>query len=65
MKELAGLAERYDKALAEEADLSPEKRVVAAAGKLDARKRLAAGVNSLMASNIVQTMGAMMDTVVF
>lgn len=65
VKELHNLAERYDKAVAEEAEMTPEKRVVAAAGKLDARKRLAAGVTDLMASNIVQTMGAMLDTVVF
>lgn len=65
VKELKSLAERYDKAAAEEQELSPDKRVVAGVGKMDAKKRLASGVTALMASNIVQTMGTMLDTVVF
>lgn len=36
-----------------------------AAGKMDAKKRLEGGVSQLMSANIVQCMGAMLDTVVF
>ena len=35
------------------------------AGKMDAKKRLEGGVAQLMSANIVQCMGAMLDTVVF
>ena len=42
-----------------------ERRVVARAGKMDARKRLEEGVGRLISGNIVQCMGAMLDTVVF
>jgi hypothetical protein len=52
-------------AVLEEQELSAEKRVVANVGKMDAGKRLAAGVNQLMSSNILQSMGTMMDTIVF
>ncbi|GLC39492.1 multicatalytic endopeptidase [Pleodorina starrii] len=65
VKELKGLAERYDKAVIEEQELSPEARVVAGAGKMDAKKHLAAQVSAVMASNIAQSMGTMLDTVVF
>ncbi len=52
-------------AVIEEQELSPEKRVVANVGKTDARKHLASNVNSVMASNINQALGTMLDTVVF
>eukprot|EP00198_Chlamydomonas_reinhardtii_P000088 XP_001689423.1 26S proteasome regulatory subunit [Chlamydomonas reinhardtii] len=65
IKELKGLAERYDKAVIEEQELSPEARIVAGAGKMDAKKHLAAQVSSVMATNIAQSMGTMLDTVVF
>jgi hypothetical protein len=35
------------------------------AGRMDAKKRLGDSVQDLMSSNIVQCMGAMLDTVVF
>lgn len=49
----------------EEQELSPEKRVVANVGKMDAKKHLADNVTKLMSSNIIQAMGTMLDTVVF
>jgi 26S proteasome regulatory subunit N11 len=58
-------AARYDKAVVEEQELSPEKRIVANVGKMDAKKHLAANVNTLMTNNINQAMGTMLDTVVF
>ncbi|KAK9812979.1 hypothetical protein WJX72_006767 [[Myrmecia] bisecta] len=65
VKELAELAGKYDKAVVEEVETPPEKRVVANVGKMDAKKHLEAGVQQLMAANIVQQMGTMLDTVVF
>lgn len=65
VKELQQLADRYDKAVVEEQELPPEKRVVANVGKMDAKKHIAAAVTSLMSSNINQAMGTMLDTVVF
>lgn len=65
VQELKGLAERYEKAVVEEQDLAPEKRIVANVGKMDAKKHLQNNVTSLMSSNIIQCMGTMLDTVVF
>ncbi len=56
---------RYDKAVIDEQGKSPEERVVAGAGKMDAKKHLALHVQALMSSNIGQAMGTMLDTVVF
>lgn len=65
VKELKALTDRYDKAVIEEQDMAPETRIVANVGKTDAKKHLAAGVTTLMSSNIIQCMGTMLDTVVF
>jgi 26S proteasome regulatory subunit N11 len=65
VKELKALTDRYDKAVIEEQDMAPEKRIVANVGKTDAKKHLAANVTTLMSSNIIQCMGTMLDTVVF
>ncbi|KAK4844419.1 hypothetical protein QYF36_020064 [Acer negundo] len=45
-------------------ELSPEKLVIANVGRQDARKHLEEHVSNLMSSNIVQTLEAMLDTVV-
>lgn len=63
--EMKALVGRYDEAVEAERSLAPEARAVANVGKLDAAKHLAAAVNGLMASNINQAMGTMLDTVVF
>ena len=49
----------------EEQEMTPEERIVEGAGKLDAAKHLASQVSALMASNINQSFGTMLDTVVF
>lgn len=51
------LVSRYDAAVVEEQELSPEKRIVANVGKMDAKKHLAANVTSVMSSNINQVGG--------
>lgn len=63
--EMRALAARYGEAVAEEADLPPEKRAVAGAGKMDARKHLAAAVTHMMSGNIDRALGTMLDTIVF
>ena len=49
----------------EEATLSAEKLAIVNVGRQDAKKHLEDGVSTLMADNIVQTLGAMLDAVVF
>ena len=49
----------------EEESIPLEKRVVAKAGKMDAKKRLEADADALISSNIVQCMGTMLDTIAF
>jgi hypothetical protein len=51
---MKALVSRYDAAVVEEQELSPEKRIVANVGKMDAKKHLAANVTSVMSSNINQ-----------
>lgn len=63
--EMKELVSRYDAAVVEEQELSPEKRVVANVGKMDAKKHLAANVTSVMSSNINQAMGTMLDCITF
>jgi len=65
LKELQALSERYDKAVVEEQELTQNERTVANVGKQDAKKHLEMNVTHLMSSNIVQTLGTMLDTVVF
>ncbi|KAI3431282.1 hypothetical protein D9Q98_004343 [Chlorella vulgaris] len=63
--EIQELSVKYDKAVVEEQDIPLDQRVVAKAGKMDAKKRLEDNVQQLMSANIVQCMGSMLDTIVF
>ena len=49
----------------EEAELTKRELVVKAAGRTDAKKRLSENASDLMAKNITQQLGAMLDTVCF
>lgn len=49
----------------EEDELSPEKLAIVNVGRQDAKKHLGEHVSNLISSNIVQTLGTMLDTVVF
>jgi hypothetical protein len=51
---MKALVARYDAAVVEEQELSPEARIVANVGKMDAKKHLAAAVNTAMSTNINQ-----------
>ncbi|KAG6402475.1 hypothetical protein SASPL_134670 [Salvia splendens] len=65
VQEMLNLAIKYNKSVQEEDELSPEKLAIANVGKQDAKKHLEEHVSNLMSSNIVQTLGTMLDTVVF
>jgi len=65
VQEMLDLAIKYNKAVQEEDQLSPEKLAIANVGRQDAKKHLEEHVSNLMSSNIVQTLGTMLDTVVF
>jgi len=65
VNELHDLAEKYEKAVVEEDKLSAEKLAIANVGRQDAKKHLQDHVHNLLANNIVQTLGTMLDTVVF
>ncbi|KAL2934035.1 26S proteasome non-ATPase regulatory subunit 14-like protein [Bienertia sinuspersici] len=63
--EMLSLAVKYNKAVQEEDELPPEKLAIANVGRQDAKKHLEEHVTNLMSANVVQTLGTMLDTVVF
>jgi 26S proteasome regulatory subunit N11 len=65
LEDLKGYSEKYAKEVAEEAEMTGEERIVAKVGKLDAKKNIDSTVQQLMAKNIVQCMGTVLDSVVF
>jgi len=65
LKRMAELAKNYVKSIEEEQDTPIEKRAVANVGKQDAKKHLEHNLNDLMAENIIQCLGTMLDTVAF
>mmetsp|Transcript_61234 Transcript_61234/g.133006 ORF Transcript_61234/g.133006 Transcript_61234/m.133006 type:complete len:216 (-) Transcript_61234:42-689(-) len=64
VKGMLELAKSYGQSVEEEATKTQEKFIVDNVGKIDAKKRLGEDVDRLMASNITQCLGTMMDTVV-
>ena len=65
MKEMLTLAKNYDKALEEEEKMTPEQLAIKNVGKQDPKRHLEEKVDSVMTSNIVQCLGAMLDAIVF
>lgn len=65
LERMATLSEAYAKRVAEEDTKTPEEVAIANVGKVDPKKRLEAECAALLATNIVQTAGTMLDTVVF
>tara|TARA_R110002050_G_scaffold169629_1_gene301387 strand:+ start:793 stop:981 length:189 start_codon:yes stop_codon:yes gene_type:complete len=59
------LSTKYNKAIQDEEKMDAEKLAIANVGKVDAKKHLQADVEKLMSANIVQTLGSMLDVVVF
>ncbi|XP_065843547.1 26S proteasome non-ATPase regulatory subunit 14 [Oscarella lobularis] len=65
VKEMLKLAKDYHKYVEEEEKLTPQQLAIRNVGKQDPKRHLEEKVNVLMSSNIVQCLGAMLDTVVF
>jgi len=63
--EMLQLAKNYDKALEEEEKMTPEQLAIKNVGKLDPKRHLEEKVDVLMTNNVVQCLGAMLDTIVF
>lgn len=64
-KEMLQLAKNYNKSLEDEESMTPEQLAIKNVGKQDPKRHLEEQLNGVMMSNIVQTLGAMMNTVVF
>lgn len=65
LKSLDNFAKRFNDQLGQEEKTELDKRDVAKAGKVDARKHLEELTQSMMSGNIVQAMTTMLDTIVF
>ncbi|KAF6208586.1 hypothetical protein GE061_017044 [Apolygus lucorum] len=65
VSDMLELAKNYNKALEEEEKMTPEQLAIKNVGKQDPKRHLEEKVDVLMSSNIVQCLGAMLDTVVF
>ncbi|UYV79335.1 PSMD14 [Cordylochernes scorpioides] len=63
--EMLELARAYHRSLEEEERLTPEQLAIKHVGRQDPKRHLEEHVDVLMTSNIVQCLGAMLDTVVF
>lgn len=59
------LAKSYNKLIQDEEKITKEKLAIHNVGKLDPKRHLQQDVESLMTSNIVQSLGSMLDKVVF
>lgn len=55
----------FSQALEDEEKMTPEQLAIKNVGKQDPKRHLEEKVDTLMATNIVQCLGAMLDTVVF
>lgn len=65
MQSMLDLSKSYNKMIQEEGKTSKEKLVVQNVGKIDPKKHLEQHVEELMSNNISQTLGMMLDTVIF
>jgi 26S proteasome regulatory subunit N11 len=55
----------YNNSVQEELKYSSEKLEIMNVGKIDPKRHLESDVESLMSSNVVQTLGAMVNTLLF
>mmetsp|Transcript_8642 Transcript_8642/g.12747 ORF Transcript_8642/g.12747 Transcript_8642/m.12747 type:complete len:312 (-) Transcript_8642:118-1053(-) len=65
VEKMLKLSEAYNDRVKEEESKTAEQIMVDNVGKIDPKKHLEANIADLMSSNIVQCLGAMIDTVVF
>lgn len=63
--EMVSLAKAYNKAIEEEEKLTPQQLAIKNVGKQDPKRHLEESVDSLMTSNIVQSLGSMMSNYIF
>ncbi|PRP79244.1 hypothetical protein PROFUN_13037 [Planoprotostelium fungivorum] len=63
--EMLELTKNYEKLIQEEDKLTKEKLAINHVGKMDPKRHLNQDVEKLMTSNIVQTLGSVLDSVVF
>lgn len=63
--EMVALAKAYNKAIEDEEKLTPQQLAIKNVGKQDPKRHLEESVDSLMTSNIVQSLGTMMLTHIF
>jgi len=65
LTEMLSLCTEYAKRLDEEEGKTEKEAMVESVGKIDPKKHLASKVEEIMTSNISQTLGLMLDTIVF
>ena len=65
IEQMVKLAKQYNEKVQQEKGVDPEKLAVMNVGKIDSKRRLGTSMEELMAANITQTLGTMLDTVVF
>ncbi|CAH3156900.1 unnamed protein product [Porites lobata] len=65
VKEMLELVKNYHKAVEEEDTMTPEQRAIKNVGKQDPKRHLEESVEVMMTSDIVQCLGAMLNSVVF
>nr|ACO15132.1 26S proteasome non-ATPase regulatory subunit 14 [Caligus clemensi] len=65
IKDMVNLAKNYDKALEEEEKMTAQELAIKNVGKMDPKRHLEEKVDVLMTRNIVQSLGAMLDAIVF
>ncbi|TMW39596.1 hypothetical protein DOY81_015325 [Sarcophaga bullata] len=65
VQEMLELAKNYNKALEDEEKMTPEQLAIKNVGKQDPKRHLEEKVDKVMQNNIVQCLGAMLDTIVF
>ncbi len=64
-EQLLKTAVLYNKSISDERTQTREEKEIAHVGKTDPKKKISADVQQLMGNNIVQTLGSMLDAVVF
>merc|ERR1712037_288767 len=65
VEEMLKLAKDYDKSLEDEEKMTAEQLEIKNVGKVDPKRHLEEKVDVLMTNNVVQCLGAMLDTIVF
>jgi len=65
VQEMLDLAKQYNKAIQDEEKMTKEKLEVHKVGKLDPKRHLQQDIEQLMTNNIVQSLGSLLDSVIF